>query len=266
MVKIKNISSTENADFKLLKSLTESKGLKKEKLFLVSGKKLVSEFINRNSDQVVSIIFKAINNLNNHIADNVENNQLLSSLEKNQYSDFTNYQLTSELFNQIDILGTHYPILVAKQKLILKWNPDDNFKGLEILCPLSDPQNLGSVARSAWALGADRIILLKEAAHPFLPKTWKASAGMIWDIPLYSGPSVTALKTNLIALDMDGEPLWNFKWPTNSRLLLGEEGQGIPSGLNPIKISIPMQKGVESLNVSVAGSLAINHYYLNKKK
>jgi TrmH family RNA methyltransferase len=164
----------------------------------------------------------------------------------------------------VDVLGTHHPLLVAKQKPILIWNPEESFNGLEVLCPLSDPQNLGSLARSAWALGADRIVLLKEAAHPFLPKTWKASAGNIWDIPLYSGPSLHELKNEVIALDMHGENLWNFKWPKTSRLLLGEEGQGVPKNISLIKVSVPMKVGVESLNVAVAGALAINHYFLNK--
>lgn len=253
MIKSKNISSTDNSYFKLFKSLTESKGLKKEKKFLVSGLKLVNEFIKKNSESIEAILFDE----KKHVED-------VRTLAAN--SNHNVYYFSPELFRQIDVLGTHEPLLVAKQKNILTWNPDEKFSGLEVLCPLSDPQNLGSLARSAWALGADRIVLLKEAAHPFLPKTWKASAGTIWDIPLYAGPSLHELKTEVIALDMDGEKLWNFKWPSTSRLLLGEEGQGIPNGISPIKISIPMRTGVESLNVSVAGALAINHYFLNKQK
>jgi TrmH family RNA methyltransferase len=273
MINSKNISSSDNSYFKFLKSLTESKGLKKESSFLVSGEKLLTEFIKKNSANIEAIILnEKIHDIDTTNPDR-EFDKVLAALLKGEYPQISVYRLTPELFKQLDTLGTHQPLLLAKQKPILEWHPEENFIGLEVLCPLSDPQNLGALARSAWALGADRLILLKEAAHPFLPKTWKASAGSIWDIPLYSGPSLQELKdygTNnisnrIITLDMSGENLWTFDWPRNSRLLLGEEGQGIPNNLSSIKVSIPMRKPVESLNVAVAGALAINQYFLKLK-
>jgi TrmH family RNA methyltransferase len=254
-LEIKKITSTENLHFKFLKSLTESRGLKKENFFLVSGKKLVIEFLSQYQDDVEALVFtQKIWNESTSELNPFNVIQLVNGPKKHCF------ELSSELFEKIDTLGTSEIMLVVKQKEIKEWTWNNKPNGLEILCPLSDPQNLGSLARSAWALGADSLILLKETAHPFLPKTWKSSAGTIWNIPLYQGPSVHDLDCTLFALDMNGENLNQMKWPKNARLLLGEEGQGLPEKIKAHKFSIPMRLGVESLNVAVAGAIAISHY------
>lgn len=221
---------------------------------MVSGKKLVEEFILNHSEFIESVVFTA--------PIWAKASEIIKSFSSNNLHRF---ELSSDLFKLIDVLGTNEVILVAQQKQIKEWNSESPFHGLEILCPLSDPQNLGALARSAWALGADRLVLLKESAHPYLPKTWKASAGTIWQIPLFQGPSIQDLTCDLIALDMAGENLTEFCWPKQTRLLLGEEGLGIPKKCRARRLCIPIREGVESLNVAVAGAIAINQFKTSQK-
>lgn len=135
-------------------------------------------------------------------------------------------------------------------------------QGLEIICPLGDPSNLGALARSAVAFGASRLILTEESCNPFHPKAIKASAGSILKIPLFKvGPLADFVTGNdeVFALDMKGENVGQFKWPKNLRLVLGEEGPGF-SGLKGLKkLSVP-SRGVESLNATVAASIALFCY------
>lgn len=235
------ISSTSNPLFKKLVSLTESKGLKKENSFLLSGKNLVQEYFKHPVLALESEVF-------------TEGMTPFSPI-KNQV------KLSPSLFKELDTLGTHSSILVLQQPEIPSW--DFNKKperGLHLLSPMGDPSNLGALARSAEAFGASSLILLKEAAHPFLPKAIKASAGSLTRISLFQGPSVKDLDDPQIwALDLKGKKLNDFKWPSACYLLVGEEGAGIPALSKFQRLSIPTQN-VESLNATVAASIALYHY------
>jgi len=234
------ITSASNGLFKKWISLTESKGLKKEGSFLLSGKNLVQEYFDNPLLPLESELF-------------VEGMKPQSPL-KNQM------RLSKSLFEEIDVLGTHSPILVLKQPEISEWKFEKKEKGLHLLLPIGDPSNLGAMVRSAEAFGVKNIILLKEASHPFLPKAVKASAGSITRVQLFRGPSIKDLSDpGIFALDLNGKKLPEMKWPTSCYLLVGEEGAGIPVLSKLQRISIPTMK-VESLNATVAASIALYHY------
>lgn len=234
------ISSRTNSLYRKFLSLTESKGLKKEGLFLVSGKNLVAECLKQKTLQIESEIY--------------------CEGQKPQCDPKLQVKLSQTLFDEIDVLGTHSPILMVQQPEVKEWDFSKTSDGLKILVPLGDPSNLGALLRSAEAFGVQNVILLKEAANPFLPKSVKASAGSIARVKLWKGPAVKDLKVkNLLAMDSTGESLPGFQWPKDSYLLIGEEGAGVPKIPGLKKVSIPTQK-VESLNATVATSIALYDY------
>jgi 16S rRNA (guanine527-N7)-methyltransferase len=131
--------------------------------------------------------------------------------------------------------------------------------------------------------------MLKEAAHPFHPRSIKASAGAVLkysnltslvgreleggglkktiDAHLFKGPSINELKTicgkhklKIIALDMAGTPINSFKFPTEFLLLPGLEGTGVPEELNETSLSIPITDSIESLNAAIAAAIAIFYW------
>ncbi len=234
------IASAANAKFKRWASLLDSRGIKKEGAALVSGQKLVREFLESDPDAVEDI--------------------LLPPKSTAEFNDrFRQTRLSSALFNELDSLGTHSPLLVIRVPKISEWNPADP-KGLELIVALGDPANLGALLRSAEAFGASRVILTKECASPFLPKALKAAANSTFRVALAAAPSLNELKlTNAYGLDMEGESLHDFVWPKNCYLVLGEEGKGLPN-LNLKKLRIPMKGKTESLNATVAASLALYSY------
>ena len=69
-----------------------------------------------------------------------------------------------------------------------------------------------------------------------------------------------SLNGTILALDMHGKNLGTFTWPRNARLLIGEEGQGVPASKAFEFLSIPMAREVESLNATVAASIALYSY------
>lgn len=238
------IESTANVHFKRFLSLTTSRGLKNENLLLLSGEKQIREFLKSPHLNVVA--------------------ELLSPEQHLVYGKTNSYRFSKDLFNQLDTLGTHFNILVLEQPQVETWNPENSTAlGLELVCPLGDPGNLGALARSALALGASKLILTRESAHPFLPKALKASAGSLLYLPLAQGPQLSELITassELIILDKVGTPIEEFNWPKNCRLLVGEEGPGFSNldltAPNLKRIRIPT-KNVESLNAVVATSIAL---------
>ena len=135
--------------------------------------------------------------------------------------------------------------------------------GCTLFIPFGDPENVGGAIRAAAGLGAARVVLLREAACPFLPKAVRASAGATWKIRLESGPGLaelTAIKTvPLFALDMQGTPLENVKHPACYGLVVGMEGLGLPEALRRDcqLVSIPMANGIESLNAATATAVAL---------
>ncbi|MDX2028519.1 MAG: RNA methyltransferase [Alphaproteobacteria bacterium] len=242
------IESPQNTTFKKCLSLTSAKGLKQEGAFLLSGEKLVREFL-----------------ANPHLKILLElGTARMTPLPRGslQHADADYLELSSELFAQIDVLGTHFNILVLEQPPITSLTREQlasyEPRGLEAVMPIGDPGNLGALIRSCEAFAVPRILLTQEAAHPFLPKAVKASAGSVLRVPLARGPALAEFPDSCIALDKDGTPIDHFTWPENGMLVVGEEGAGLGGKNFTQRIRIPTQ-GVESLNAVVAASIALAH-------
>lgn len=266
---IKKITSPQNALFKNWKSLLTSKGLKDPDFpfCIVSGKKLVYELLNNPKIFIAAIIYSE--------------EQSADNISKDLPSSIQVYSLPNVLFKELDVLGTHAPLLIAEQPEITKWNSQSQPQGLEVILPLGDPSNLGAAIRSATAFGATKIVLTQEAAHPFLPKSIKASSGTVFLCNLLQGPALISQQTSnsansscpleiegpVVTLDLQGTSIYDFKWSKDVRLLVGEEGQGVPEFKCKSKrtISIPMQNGVESLNANVSLSLALYEFQRSQK-
>ena len=118
------ISSASNYLYKRLLSLTEAKGLKKEKSFLLSGKNLVQEHLKNPKLSLESEIFT----------------------EGMKPSTSVKFQIkmSKALFETLDVLGTHSPLLVLQQPEIPEWDFEKKHQGLQLLLPVGDPANLGS--------------------------------------------------------------------------------------------------------------------------
>jgi len=177
------------------------------------------------------------------------------------------YVLVKNLFRQLDIFGTHFPLLICRTPELPLIDLRESPQGLEVLCPLSDPSNVGAVIRSCLAFGIHKVIMLQEASLPFHPKAVRASSGAILRQPLFQGPSLDGVieqsdSKTLVALDMEGEPLDKFTWPKNLRLLIGQEGPGLPDPFPFRGLAVPMGSSANSLNAVVAASIALYGYRL----
>lgn len=238
------ITSSTNAQFKIWKSLTTSKGIKENNLFFLMGEKLVNEFLENPVEG-----FKA--------------EYIIHDAEIPQKTSIRKTFLSKELFKELDVLGTKTPMLILSFKDFEAQDFKNSPQGLELICPLGDPRNLGALARTALGFGVQEMILTKESTHPFLPHAIKASAGAALKMKF----SKSTLAINEIplssadyALALHGENLIKTKWPKDLRLWVGEEGPGLNLDHAQKKlmkfINIPTND-IESLNAMVSTSLAI---------
>lgn len=263
MSSVTKIESAANDTYKKFLSLTTSKGIKKESLFILSGEKLIAEYLKTlqpsgattvASNGSLKVVYELITS---------KMSPLTAQLPLPMRGKIT--ELSPELFKELDVVGTHYNLLVLELPVLAEANMDAAPQGLEVILPVGDPSNLGALIRSCEAFAVSQVILTSEAANPFLPKSVKASAGSVLRMKLRKGPSVKTLPPSTLALDAKGTPLPDFKWPKDARLLVGEEGPGIQGLKFEKTLSIPTQ-GVESLNAVVAASLALYQHQLYFRK
>lgn len=240
-----DISSNTNTHFRRWMDLNTSRGIKKHQEFILMGEKLIHEFLKNPNFKIISEII-------------CEGQNPLTTGRLSQSEKVTLFKLSKNLFREIDSIGTGYNLLILEPREIPALS-EEKAQGLELICPLGDPTNLGALARSALAFGASKIILTEESCSPYLPKAIKASAGALLKLPLAKVGKFSDFITgrdDIFALDLKGENIARFPWPKNLYLAVGEEGPGF-SGLQGLnKLSIPTQ-GVESLNATVAVSIAL---------
>lgn len=132
-----------------------------------------------------------------------------------------------------------------------------------VLDGIEDPHNLGAILRSAAAAGAAGVILGSEGTVGLTPAVAKASAGAVERIPVARDGSlgnrlagIRAAGFRVVALDPRGSTPWDradLAMPL--AVVAGGEGRGLrPSVLRSAhdRVAIPLARGIESLNVSVA--------------
>lgn len=137
-----------------------------------------------------------------------------------------------------------------------------------VLDGIEDPQNLGSLIRTAEACGVTGVIVPKDRAAGVTPAVAKASAGAAVHTPVVR---VTNLVNALEELKKEGfwivgadsraeRPLYEMRFDMNVGLVIGGEGRGIrPLVLKKCDfvISIPMKGKISSLNAAVAGAVIL---------
>lgn len=139
-----------------------------------------------------------------------------------------------------------------------------NTTHLLVLDGIADPGNLGTLLRTALALGWSGVYITENSCDPFNDKALRAAKGATFRIPLQEGSWDDLLKIlksfAVFVGDIEGSPL-----PTNApkapiALILSKESKGPRDATSDTqfhKITIPMSGLMESLNVSAAGAILL---------
>jgi len=129
---------------------------------------------------------------------------------------------------------------------------------------VQDPGNLGSIIRTARALGAEALMALQGCADPFGSRAVRAAMGAQFTLPVGCADAASALAAlrqagvALVAADAAGpESPTEIDLRRPAAILVGSEGSGLPSPILEAadhRVRIPMAPGVGSLNVHAAAA------------
>ncbi len=158
-------------------------------------------------------------------------------------------------YHIIDIGSSQLPSIINSEERIL------------ICDGLRDPGNLGTVIRTANALGFDRLVLSHDCADVYNPKTIRAAMGALFRLRIDMTDDICAYIAYLRTLGYDvraaaltdtAEPLDSITVAKNTVFVIGNEGHGLSSATIAVcdgTVIIPMAEGAESLNAAIAASL-----------
>lgn len=132
---------------------------------------------------------------------------------------------------------------------------------------IQDPGNLGAIIRAAEAGGASGVIATSGGADPFGWKALRGAMGSAFRLPLLSATAADAIAQAhdaglqvVAAVGHGHTSMHDVDFTPPTMILLGSEGQGLAPALldaSDVRVSIPMTRPVESLNVAVAAALLV---------
>ncbi len=158
-------------------------------------------------------------------------------------------------YHIIDIGSSQLPSIINSEEKIL------------ICDGLRDPGNLGTVIRTANALGFDRLVLSDDCADVYNPKTVRAAMGALFRLNIDQTDNIcayiaylrnTGYDVRAAALTASAESLECVPVAKNTVFVIGNEGHGLSSETIDAcngAVIIPMAEGAESLNAAIAASL-----------
>lgn len=156
---------------------------------------------------------------------------------------------------------------------------------------ISDPGNVGTLLRSAKAVGAECVLLLPGSCDVWNPKAIRSAMGTSFQVPIRSMNSWQDCQDFIKECGVDGEriyaatmegseendgveqfealPHFNVDWVSSSNaLVLGKEGPGLSEEVRQSvrkaeirSVYIPMEEGIESLNVGTCGSVIMFEFH-----
>jgi 23S rRNA (guanosine2251-2'-O)-methyltransferase len=141
-------------------------------------------------------------------------------------------------------------------------------KLMVVLDGVEDPHNLGAVIRTAYAAGADAVVIPERRAAGLTETVAKAAAGAIEHLPVVRVTNINRALTDLksqgywiYGIDERGtESYASVEWTTPTAIVLGAEGRGLHELVRKhcdVLVRIPMAGQIASLNVSVAAGIVL---------
>lgn len=133
-----------------------------------------------------------------------------------------------------------------------------------------DPGNLGTIIRSAYALGIDTVVMSSDCADIYNSKTIRAAMGALFAIKTVKTNDLETLvgyirnncqrRVFAATLAEGATPLGSFELKKSDIIVIGNEGHGLSQNIQNVcdgGIYIPMRDGAESLNAAMAATVCI---------
>jgi TrmH family RNA methyltransferase len=230
------ITSAANPRLKLVRKLSARRQRDKLGLFVCEGEDLVAAGLDAGLEPVEALV-------------DAERPALQDRLPRAE-------AVAPELMAELSTLA-HSPRVIAVFRRADLRRGVDTPVGLG-LWQLADPGNVGTLVRTADALGPAFVALSPGCADPTSPKALRASMGAVFRVPFTSLDDAPHPWIGLVS--RDGRPLPELELEQPVTFILGSEREGLPDDIAARcdeLASIPLTPGAESLNVAAAGAIAL---------
>jgi len=232
-----------------------------EGVFVLEGAKPILELLRSAPDQVVEVVVTS-NFLDRHTSS--ERKQVLEASGRV-------YSCPMERFSPLSDVDSSQGILALVRRPT--WDQQTILARPRLLGVygdrLQDPTNLGSIIRTAAALDIGGLWLTAHSVDVFNPKVVRATAGTLFRLPIFLHAELQDLVQagcTVLAADSAHRDSISLRsihsLPARTIVALGSEGQGLsPATLQAARtrLTVPLRKGVESLNVAAAAAMILYH-------
>ncbi len=256
------IASSANKKIKLVASLKQKKHRDAERLFIAEGIRLAEAAVEANWPCRFGLCTGTA-------AKNERVQMFLQQLEARQCPV---YEVPEDIYNKISDTQQPQGVLLVLENGSSSLSSVISGAGASfilVLDQLQDPGNVGTIIRTADAVGCSGIIVMENSADIYAGKTVRATMGSLFHLPVVTGIGQEELidflaqhKISLLAtaLDAQAQPYFSLDFTVPVALVLGNEGAGVsPELLDKAdqKVFIPMAGRSESLNVATAAAVLL---------
>lgn len=253
------ISSKENKRIKYLKKLLSSASFRREEgVFVAEGLRLCSDALKSGAEVVSAYYSESFSRKNS------------AFVREASACAGEAFLLKDSIFSAVSDTKTPQGVLFVIKRLDKTIDLDNIKNNGKVLAleTVQDPVNLGTILRTAEALGIDAVVLTRDCCDIYAPKVARGSMGALFrlpvmitdDLPAFIG-RFNAFGTSFAAvLDKDSVSLNDCSFEGAVLAVVGNEGNGLT--LKTVKacthqLYIPMRGDAESLNVSAAASMIL---------
>lgn len=242
------ITSTTNNLVKETAKLSQKKYRNETKMFLIEGQKAVEEA------HTLNIEFENI---------------FILKEKANKYPQFPNAILTNEtVLKKISTTETAPEVIAVAKQIEFNLSDITSKNKIVLLENIKDSGNLGTIFRTCTALGIEGIILAGDTVDIYNPKTVRSAVGNLFKIPFISIKNIKEIKQKFpqhevlatVVPQEQTHSIIGLKLKGKSIIMFGAEATGLSDEAINIankKITIPMTKEVESLNLSTAVTICV---------
>lgn len=246
------------AQIQLIKSLSDKKMRREAGLFVVEGRKMVSEAV-ASKAPVEKIYVTGEDALKNCLGFPAKLVEYVSGKEMERMSHLKSSADVLALVGMPD--NTVTDGIYGDGRLVL------------FLDGVQDPGNMGTIIRIADWFGIEEIVCSPDSADCFNPKTVQATMGALFRVKMHYARLPELLETAygagipIYGTFLEGDDIYNSKLSSNGIIVMGSEGRGISDDVSRLvtrKLFIPPYPadrcGSESLNVAVATAVICSEF------
>jgi TrmH family RNA methyltransferase len=253
----KTITSKENSAVKYLRSLSDPKQRIKEQAFPIEGIKMVEEALRRGTG--VKMVVAAPSLVRHH-------GKSILKLAENHSTDIL--WISDKLMDAVSETKTPQPVMAIVQ---MKEHVENELfahgSKLIVICHrLQDPGNLGTIIRTAEAVGAAGVAITPNTVDPYNAKTVRASMGSILRVPVVRIADTSTFIQKCgqegfqtAAMSLEGTRThFDLDLRAPTAVLVGQEGAGLPEEILAEvdhRVRIPMAETIDSLNVATSAAV-----------